>query len=236
MSIHLRPTSAVATDALLPGDPKWAMELAAGLTERPTMSNLSRGLWGYHGTTADGRQLTVQSTGIGAPSAAVVLHELVELGVRRAVRLGTCTALIPELERGTRLVVSAAVAADGFGAELPAGTDATPGTALMDALAKASGARSSRVVSTDVFYEPESSDRRALWAAAGAAAVDLCTAPLFALAKRLGVELACGLVVSRDSGGVAAPDEVLASASLELGEAAARALGERAQAPSSSRA
>lgn len=228
VSIHLRPTAAVAADALLPGDPKWAMELATGLTERPLMSNLSRGLWGYHGTTADGRELTVQSTGIGAPSAAVVLHELSGLGVRRAVRLGTCTALAPELEAGTQLVVSAALSADGFGSELAAGAEAAPDGSLMKALAQASGARSSRVVSTDIYYEPESSDRRALWSAAGAAAVDLCTAPLFALAERLGVELACGLVVSRDARGEAAADERLASASLELGAAAARALADRA--------
>ena len=66
------------------------MELANRVMVEPLMSNLSRGLWGYHGETPLGRELTVQSTGIGAPSATIVAHELAGLGVRTAVRVGTC--------------------------------------------------------------------------------------------------------------------------------------------------
>ena len=56
------------------------------------MFNHARGLWGYTGTAADGRPLTIQSTGMGGPSAAIVVEELCDLG-RAAVRVGTCGAL-----------------------------------------------------------------------------------------------------------------------------------------------
>ena len=46
------------------------------------MFNHNRGLWGYTGTAADGAPLTIQSTGMGGPSAAIVIEELV--AARRA--------------------------------------------------------------------------------------------------------------------------------------------------------
>ncbi len=67
--------------------------LAQFLCEQPLMFNHNRGLWGYTGTAADGEPLTIQSTGMGGPSAAIVLHELIALGVTRAIRVGTCGTL-----------------------------------------------------------------------------------------------------------------------------------------------
>ena len=64
------------------------------------MSNHARGLWGYSGETPAGRGLTIQATGMGGPSAAIVLADLAKLGVRRAIRVGTCTALAQEAEAG----------------------------------------------------------------------------------------------------------------------------------------
>ncbi|MEA2289754.1 MAG: uridine phosphorylase, partial [Solirubrobacteraceae bacterium] len=89
-TIHLRPTAALADRALLTGDPGRALALAQALfDETPKMFNHNRGLWGYTGTAIDGGPLTVQSTGMGGPSAAIVLEELCDLGLRRAVRVGT---------------------------------------------------------------------------------------------------------------------------------------------------
>ena len=78
---------------LLPGDPGRALALAQALLEKPRMFNHHRGLWGYTGTAADGEPLTIQATGMGGPSAAIVLAELIALGARRAIRVGTCGAL-----------------------------------------------------------------------------------------------------------------------------------------------
>ena len=110
MPPHVLPSQPLAGDALLPGDPGRAMALAQLLLEKPLMSNHNLGLWGYTGETPEGRRLTVQSTGMGGPSAAIVLHELAELGVRRAIRVGTCGALDASLELGQLLRVEAALA------------------------------------------------------------------------------------------------------------------------------
>ena len=64
-------------------------------------------------STAAGRELTIQSTGMGGPSAAIVFHELAELGVRRAIRVGTCGALSSELRLGDLVVAESALALDG---------------------------------------------------------------------------------------------------------------------------
>src|SRR5262249_15871765 len=85
----LPPPAPIAADAILVGDPVLALLLAQELLEQPKMSNHARGLWGYGGSTLEGRELTIQATGMGGPSAAVVLADLAKLGVRRAVRIGS---------------------------------------------------------------------------------------------------------------------------------------------------
>ena len=111
---HLRPSAPTAADALLCGDPARALAIAQALLVKPRMSNHHRGLWGYYGETAAGAELTVQATGIGGPSAAIVLGELAELGLRRAIRVGTCAAPGPAPPaRRRRSSSSAAIAATG---------------------------------------------------------------------------------------------------------------------------
>src|SRR3954471_12057361 len=117
MSAYLRPTAPIAESALLPGDPGRALALAQELLGSPLMSNHNRGLWGYHGLTADGTPLTIQSTGIGGPSAVAVVAQLAELGMRRAGRVGNCRA---ELEPGALVVAEAALGMDGVSAALGA--------------------------------------------------------------------------------------------------------------------
>jgi len=113
MPAYLRPSAPFAERAVLTGDPARAMMLAQELTEQPKMANHARGLWGYTGVAPDGEPLTVQSTGIGAPSGAAVIRDLAELGVRRAVRVGTCVAADPALEVGALLALKEATGQDG---------------------------------------------------------------------------------------------------------------------------
>lgn len=233
MGIHLRPTAPIAADALLTGDPKRAMDLASALLERPLMSNLSRGLWGYHGRTAAGRELTVQSTGIGAPSAAVVLEELAELGVRRAVRIGTCAALKPGIAPGDAFVVERALAGDGVSSALTPAGATNPDAALSGALRATSGVAGTLVASADVHRDRVDPARREAWLAAGAGICDLSTAALFAVGERSGVALACALIVASAADGSLAGDETIDAHSLDLARAAVKAL-EPAPQPSSS--
>src|SRR5213080_356896 len=95
--IGLQPTAPLAKRVLLPGDPGRALLLAQSLLEEPKMFNHHRGLWGYSGTATDGELLTIQSTGMGGPSAAIVISELADLGAELLLRVGTCGALDPSL-------------------------------------------------------------------------------------------------------------------------------------------
>jgi len=162
------------------------------------MFNHHRGLWGYTGTAADGEALTIQSTGMGGPSAAIVVTELVELGARRLIRVGTCGALDASLALGDLLIVSEAIAGDGTSRALGAGDRVRAAPELLDALGVASGAGVHRgpVASTDLFYG-DSREAIERWRAAGARAVEMETATLFALAQKLDdVQAACALIVS----------------------------------------
>jgi uridine phosphorylase len=220
--VHLRPTAPIAPDAILPGDPGRALALAQDLLESPKMANHHRGLWGYSGETkAGGRPLTIQSTGIGGPSGAVVLTELAELGVRRAVRVGTCSALSGELSLGEMLVVEAALARDGASRALGAGAGTVPGADLLAALrASAPGAPGAMVATSDLYYGPPGLKAPEL---DGAVALDLGTAPLFALGPAVGTDVGCLLAVA-ESAGERIGEEELLRAELEMGRAAAAAL------------
>jgi DeoD family purine-nucleoside phosphorylase len=193
--IHLRPTADLAERVLLPGDPGRALALAQALLEKPLMFNHHRGLWGYTGMAADGERLTIQSTGMGGPSAAIVLQELLSLGVRRAIRVGTCGALNGGLELGEVLVAREALAADGTSRMLGAGERIAGDRELTAALERSSGGAGATVVSTDLFYEPDRERERG-WRAAGAVAVEMEAATLFAIGARAGVPVACVLTVS----------------------------------------
>jgi uridine phosphorylase len=165
------------------------------------MFNHNRGLWGYTGLAADGEPLTIQSTGMGGPSAAIVLHELICLGVTRAIRVGTCGALDPGLGLGDLVVAREALATDGTSIALGAGDTARADPALTEALAQAvkrnreRGHREGRVLSTDLFYERDST-RNAGWGASDALAVEMEAATLFAMGANAGIQVACLLVVS----------------------------------------
>jgi uridine phosphorylase len=190
-TIHLHPTAELAERVLLPGDPGRALALAQWLLEKPLMFNHHRGLWGYTGKAPDGEPLSIQSTGMGGPSAAIVLHELVALGAKRAIRVGTCGALNGELALGELLVAKEAIAADGTSRALGAGERIAADPTLTRAL----GGTPHTVVSTDLFYEPDPS-READWRAAGAVAVEMEAATLFAVGERLQIPVACVLTVS----------------------------------------
>jgi uridine phosphorylase len=235
MPLHLRPSAPYAPDVLLPGDPGRALALAQKLLTEPKMSNHARGLWGYTGETPEGRPLSLQSTGMGGPSAAIVLQELAELGVRRAIRVGTCGALDPYLEHGRLLVASEALAEDGASRALGAGEIVAPDAELTARLAAGlpEGVAPSRIVTTDLFYDgdPDQSGppraRADAWRRRGATAVEMEAATLFALGNRLGVAVGCVLAVSdtfEDGERARIEDDDLAEAAERMGALAAQAL------------
>lgn len=234
--IHIHPTAELADRALLPGDPGRALLLAQSVLTDPLMFNHHRGLWGYTGTAPDGLPLTIQSTGMGGPSAAIVLEELADLGLRTAVRVGTCGALLDGPAHGDLLVVDEALAADGTSIALGArGTVAADVdvTAALDRAATAAAdgegfaARRGVAVTSDLFYDPDPG-RAAGWVRNGAQAIEMEAAAVLAVARRRGLRGGCLLVVTDLLAGdrVRIDAEALTAAGERLGRVAAAALAD----------
>jgi uridine phosphorylase len=226
---HLKPATELAERVLLPGDPHRALLVAQHLLEAPKMFNHHRGLWGYTGVAADGEALTIQSTGMGGPSAAIVVEELIGLGARRLVRIGTCGALAGDLELGDLLAVATVLPGDGTSAALGAGGRLHSDPELLDRLT-AAGARSATVASTDLFYDSREG-RAAAWVADGAEAVEMETATILALAGLRGIPAACVLGVTDvagANGALRATPEQIEQIGLRVGEAGYHSLERRA--------
>jgi uridine phosphorylase len=220
--LHLRPTTALAERVLLPGDPGRALALAqVVLGDDRKMFNHHRGLWGYTGTAQDGAPLTIQSTGMGGPSAAIVLEELAMLGVRTALRVGTCGALDAGLALGDLVAAAEVLGVDGASRALGAPERQALDAGLVRALA-AQGARAGMVLSADLFYPPPDAEP----VDTGALARDLETAALAAVAARRGVRFAAVLAVVADASGARLDDDAIADAGETAGRAAAAALRE----------
>lgn len=229
--IHIRPTAEVAERVLLPGDPGRALRLAQALLDQPKMLNHNRGLWGYTGVAGDGELLSIQSTGMGGPSAAIVTRELIGFGARRLLRVGTCGGLRASLSLGQLVIASEALSDDGASRALaghPPLARVAPSAAMVKALRDAGGGSVAEgiTVTTDLFYE--SAHRHEEWIAAGALVVEMEAATIFTVAARHGVEAGCALLVSDTlfdgDAMVRIGDEQLEAAELALGRLAVAAL------------
>jgi uridine phosphorylase len=200
-AIHLHPTAALAERVLLPGDPGRALALAQTLLVKPLMFNHHRGLWGYTGpAVADGEPLTIQSTGMGGPSAAIVLTELIALGARRLIRTGTCGALAPGLALGDLVVARESICADGTSRALGAGERIAADPDLAEALLRVGRSQvgssirrvhAGTIASVDLFY-----DSRARNHPADALAIEMEAASLFAVGAAASLPVACVLIVT----------------------------------------
>ncbi len=162
MPIHLRAEPGDYAEAVLvPGDPLRARYIADTFFEAPREVNAERGMLGYTGTF-EGKPISVQSSGMGCPSASIVYEELVQLGVKRLVRVGTCGGLQPDLALGDLIVAISATPADGTMLTYTGGEPHAP-TADFEVVhavvhqAKHDGqrVRVGGVVSSDVFYNPD---------------------------------------------------------------------------------
>jgi DeoD family purine-nucleoside phosphorylase len=224
--IHLQPSAPLAERVLLPGDPGRALRLAQELLDSPIMFNHNRGLWGYTGEARDGQLLTIQATGMGGPSTAIVAYELIDLGATQLVRVGTCGGLHPDLRLGALVVATEAVSDDGTSRALGAGEriPSSPGPLAGLLAAGGADATAGAVVSTDLFYDAR--DRHDRWRAAGAVAVEMEAATLFAVARRREVEAGCVLLVSDALAGghLRIDPDLLHERELHLGRVALAAL------------
>ena len=221
MFAYLEPTAPIAADALLVDDPKLAMDLAVRVCESPRMSNLAHGLWGYHGVTGAGAELTVQSLGIGGPSAALVVSELAELGLKRAVRLGSCVAIDPSIRMGTVIVPTEIRARDGVGTSISSSGVVSPDRGLADSVRGFAAAGVQSVCSVDIPDPANGVD--------GSGAYDLSSAATLASASRAGVACCVALIVAATANGDAMERETLSERLVALGESVTPAVAAEAQ-------
>src|SRR4051812_7963133 len=185
-AVHLKPAADLAERVLLPGDPHRALAVAQALMDQPKMFNHHRGLWGYTGTGRDGELLTGQAPGMGGPSAAMVIEELIALGARTLIRIGTCGALRDDLAIGDLVRVEAALALDGTSRALGAPARVLPDEDLTGRIEAADVT----AASVDLFYgDPDTGD---------AGVVEMECATLFQIATLRGV-LAAGVLGVSDT-------------------------------------
>ena len=210
--IHLHAESGdYAPLVLLPGDPNRATLVAArfdGGLEAARLVNSNRGMLGYTGTV-NGRPVSVQSTGMGAPSIGIVVEELLRLGARQLIRIGTTGALRADVALGELVIATASSPTDGATQTMMGGKPYAPAAdfALVHALVHAAERlgvpfRVGPIATIDVFshYHPDPQYVKP-WRDAGTLAVEMEASVLFYLAAARGVQAAClGVVVDIDTG------------------------------------
>jgi DeoD family purine-nucleoside phosphorylase len=189
---------------LLPGDPNRARRIAERLDgglEATRQVNANRGMLGYTGTF-NGRPVSVQTSGMGTPSLAIVVEELLKLGVRQFVRVGTCGGIAPGLRTGDLVIATAACPVDGttrtyLHGEAYAPTADFELTHRLVHAAEAAGipVRTGPVASVDVFYNTDA-DYATRWRDRGVLAFEMEASALFYLAARADAQAACLLTVS----------------------------------------
>jgi len=200
--IHIRAYPGDYAEAvLLPGDPLRAKYIAETYLDGVEQRNDNRGLLGYTGTY-QGKRVSVQGTGMGCPGATIVFEELVQLGCKKLIRVGTCGGLQPSHKLGDLIVAISAVPADSTAMHLVGNEPHCP-TASWNIVHEAVHvARHSDqqihvgpIVSSDLFYNPDDGQYER-WSKRGVLAVEMEASALFTVAALRGVEACCLLTVS----------------------------------------
>ena len=202
MPIHVRANPGDYAEAcLLPGDPLRAEYIAKTFLEDVVQRNSERGMLGYTGTF-QGKPVSVQSSGMGCPSAAIVIEELVQLGVEKLMRVGTCGGLQPNLSMGDLIVALSATPADSTATHYVLGEPHAPTAdfglvheAVHQAKELGKPVRVGPIVSSDIFYNPDSG-LAGRWSERGILAVEMEAAVLFTLGALRKVQAGCMLIVS----------------------------------------
>jgi DeoD family purine-nucleoside phosphorylase len=200
--IHVRAEPGdLAESVLLPGDPRRAKYIAENFFDDAKLVTEERGMLGYTGSYK-GESISVQATGMGCPSASIVAEELIQLGAKNLLRVGTCGAYNKELRLGDLIVATSATPNDGTVSSLTRGVPYAP-AAHFDIVHAAfhAGEDAGRrtfvgpVVSTDLFYDPTEGPAE-LWGNLGVLAVEMEASAIFTIAAMHGVRAGCLLTVS----------------------------------------
>ena len=196
---------------ILPGDPKRCVKIAQYF-ENPELVADNREFVTYTGTL-DGVKVSVTSTGIGGPSAAIAIEELSKAGADTFIRVGTCGGMQVDVKGGDIVIANGAIRMEGTSREYaPIEYPAVPDVDVMNALirsAKKQGItyHTGVVQCKDSFFgqhEPEVmpvsyelENKWQAWLRMGALASEMESAALFIAGSFLRVRVgSCFLVVA----------------------------------------
>ena len=202
MPIHLRAEPGDYAEAvLLPGDPLRAKYISETYLDDAKQVNGERGLLGFTGTW-EGKPVSVQGTGMGCPGATIVFEELIQLGCKRLMRVGTCGGLQAHHVLGDLVVALTAVPADATARHLVGDEPHCPTASWGLIHGAVHAAREvgqpmhvGPIVSSDVFYNPDS-EQYQRWSDRGVLGVEMEAAVLFTLGALRKVHAGCLLTVS----------------------------------------
>jgi purine-nucleoside phosphorylase len=183
-----------AETVLLPGDPLRAKWIAETFITDARQVNGIRNCLGFTGTYK-GKRVSVQATGMGQPSAAIYVHELINIyGVKTLIRVGTCGGLNAKVKIGDLVLAQAActnspIVRDAFGKYAFAPIADFHLLRLMVETAEKAGMRYhvGNMVADDIFYHADGLAGYGPLPAHGVLAVDMESAVLYLLAARFGV-------------------------------------------------
>jgi purine-nucleoside phosphorylase len=202
MSVHINAKKGdIADTILLPGDPLRAKYIAETFLEDAVLYNEVRNMFGYTGTYK-GKRISVQGTGMGAPSISIYVTELMnEYDVQKLIRVGTCGSIHQDVKVRDVILAQSASTDSKMNEIIFGGIDYAP-TANFDLLLKAYNAgqekglnlRVGNVFTEDVFYNDYAEHEK--WAQYGILGLEMESAALYTLAAKYGRQALSILTVS----------------------------------------
>ncbi|MEL6787357.1 MAG: nucleoside phosphorylase [Cyanobacteria bacterium J06607_15] len=144
---------------ILSGEPERSHYIARTYLENVKLLSQYRGLNSYLGNLPSGKPMLVATSGMGAPSLSIVVNELVQVGIKQFIRVGTCGSIQPGVAVGDLVISQASLCRQGAALDIaPPEYPAVADPFLTVALVKA--ARQLDIIhhlgitaSVDSFYE-----------------------------------------------------------------------------------
>ncbi|HLQ72854.1 MAG TPA: purine-nucleoside phosphorylase [Bacillota bacterium] len=204
MSVHIGAKKGeIASKILLPGDPLRAKYIAENFLEDVTLYNEVRGMLGFTGTYK-GERISVQGTGMGVPTTAIYVNELIQAyDVQTLIRVGTCGALSEDVHVRD-LIIAQGSCTDSQMNKHTFGTIEYAPLANFDLLHEAYhqatdahlNVHVGNIFTTDFFYRDNAKEMNALLADYKVLAVEMETTAIYTLAAKFNRKALSILTVS----------------------------------------
>lgn len=190
----------ISEKIVLVGNPDRAKSINDEFLENGKLVNEYRALLTYTGFYKNLR-VTVATTGMGSPSAAIVLEELIKLGGKVFIRIGSAGGLNPKIETGDIVIATASIRDDGTSRKyLPIEFPAIPDFDLTSLLIKKAKENLKKffygiVLSSDGFYEGYNDEVMKMFVESNVQAVEMESGIIFIVSQRRKVKSASLFVI-----------------------------------------